>query len=223
MPSRDFRSLAALVQSVERKTPKHGYQPITLKTVRGDIQTRYYPSPKAKKGAIWVAGVGGGWGTPDDNLYPVMAEELAPEGIASLRVQYRNPSAVLDESAFDVLAGIGFLEQEGMNEFALTGHSFGGAVVIQAASLALSVKAVITIASQKFGTDPVSSLGPNCATLFIHGDADPVLPVTCSEQLYLQAKEPKELVILPGNGHNVEQSSEEVQHLVKDWILRYLC
>ena len=42
----------------------------------------------------------------------------------------------------DVLAGISFLEQEGIGGVSLTGHSFGGAVVIQAASRSPLVRAI---------------------------------------------------------------------------------
>jgi hypothetical protein len=49
-------------------------------------------------------------------------------------VRFRHPTR-LEESILDVLAGINYLQSEGMKVIALTGHSFGGAVVIQAAAI----------------------------------------------------------------------------------------
>jgi uncharacterized protein len=39
--------------------------------------------------------------------------------------------------------------------------------------------------------------------LVIHGDADRVIPVKQGRTLFEKANEPKELVILPGEGHDV--------------------
>lgn len=56
------------------------------------------------------------------------------ENISSLRIQYRNP-VNMEECIYDVITGINFLEREGIFVIALTGHSIGGAVVIQAAAV----------------------------------------------------------------------------------------
>jgi thioesterase domain-containing protein len=97
----------------------------------------------AKQAAIWVGGVGGDWDTPAQGLYPRLCQELTSEGIASLRVHYRYPTELV-EAVLDVLAGITFLQDEGIESIALIGHSFGGAVVIQAAAQAEDVHTVVT-------------------------------------------------------------------------------
>jgi hypothetical protein len=98
------------------------YETIRLATKRRYIDCRYYPSTANNitkehrsalclpSAAIFVTGVGGDWGTPADGLYPRLCNYLSHEdGIGALRIRYRHPTD-LDESIFDVLAGITFLK-----------------------------------------------------------------------------------------------------------------
>ncbi|WP_414468796.1 alpha/beta hydrolase [Methanobacterium sp. ACI-7] len=194
---------------------------VTLKTDRGDILCRYYKVPNSKLGAIWVGGVGGGFDTPSKDLYPELSKKLMNENISSLRIQYRNP-VNMEECIYDVITGIIFLEREGISEIALTGHSLGGAVVIQAAAVSSSIKTVVTLATQSFGTDNVKEFNKGTSILLIHGSEDSILPVSCSRMVYGIAHEPKERVILSGNGHCLEESANEVKKLVYNWILSEL-
>lgn len=102
-----------MVQDVEVATERQGYHPVKLTTSRGYVKCRYYPVTGAQLGAIWVGGVGGDWNTPAQGLYPQLCQELKSEAIASLRVRYRYPTK-LEESVLDVLAGISFLQDEGL-------------------------------------------------------------------------------------------------------------
>lgn len=47
------------------------------------------------------------------------------------RVRFRNPR-VLEEAVFDVEEGLRYLESLGVRAFGVVGHSFGGAVALQA-------------------------------------------------------------------------------------------
>lgn len=38
--------------------------------------------------------------------------------------------------------------------------------------------------------------------LFLHGEADPIVPVWMSQRLYAEAPQPKRLLLIPGKGHN---------------------
>jgi pimeloyl-ACP methyl ester carboxylesterase len=205
-----------------RKTPGvDGYERITLKSQRGEIICRNYPALDAFTGVIWVGGIGGDWDTPARDLYPALCKTLLAEQIASLRVQFRYPGD-LDEAVYDLLSGIAFLEELGIHKIALVGHSFGGAVVIQAASYAMTVKTVVTLSTQSYGAGRVLRLPEDCAILLIHGAEDPVLPPSCSQQVYRMAHPPKELVILPSNGHCLEESADKVKVLVYNWIISEL-
>jgi alpha-beta hydrolase superfamily lysophospholipase len=65
-------------------------------------------------------------------------------------------------------------------------------------------------------------LGPDCSLLLVHGGADAVLPVQCSERIYRWAHEPKRKVILEGAGHGLDEAAEVVYETVRDWLLAEL-
>lgn len=215
------RAGRVIIYQVKTGRPKDGYLPVTLVTGRGEVACRYYPVEGTHLGAVWVGGVGGDWDSPARELYPRLSEELKGNNVASLRVRYRYPT-ILEEAVHDVRAGIGFLESQGISRIALTGHSLGGAVVIQAAVAANSVKTVVTLATQSYGADAVADLCPDCSILLIHGTEDRVLSSFSTRHVYDMAHEPKRSVILPGNGHGLNESSDEVEQMVREWIVSEL-
>ncbi|MBP2294887.1 alpha/beta hydrolase [Azospirillum rugosum] len=204
---------------------EEGYHPVRLDSDRGTIEARFTPAPEGKglKGdlaVIWVGGIGGGFDTPARGLYPRLAADLTQAGIASLRIRFRNPHD-LEEAVYDVLCGLTFLGQQGIHHTALVGHSFGGAVVIQAAaSNRGAVCTVVTLASQGFGADPVKDLA--CPILLIHGEADEILTPMCSIHVHRMAREPKKLVLMPGAGHCLDETAEAVCREVRDWLTEKL-
>lgn len=210
-----------LVQDVEVGAKQEEYHEVKLITSRGSIHCRYYPVKDAQKAAIWVGGVGGDWDTPACGLYPLLCQELMREGIASLRVRYRYPTK-LEESILDVLAGLTYLQDEGIKDFALTGHSFGGAVVIQAAAQSPDVRTVVTLATQTYGTNPATELATRCSLLLLHGMADRVLSPYCSQRVYQLALEPKHLILYPNADHGLNEVADEVYQVVRHWIVQQL-
>lgn len=212
-----------------------GYRPVQLTFNDAVIHGRYYSrqdhlentrdadsdSEKAVQGVIWAGGVGGDWDSPAQQLYPRLGQILARSGIASLQVRYRQPTQI-NPSVVDVLVGIRFLQDQGIESIALVGHSFGGAVVIQAAAETLAVKTVVALASQTYGTDSVVELATRCSLLLLHGAADPVLSPACSEQIYARALEPKQLIVYPDAGHNLDEVADEVEDAVLNWLTEQL-
>lgn len=194
-----------------------GFQPVTLATRRGTVECLHYPVPGAASAVVWIGGVRGDFDTPARGLYPKLCRELQAGGIASLRVRFRHPTD-LDESTHDVLAGIGYLEREGVPAFGIVGHAFGGAVAIQAAALFEAVCTVVALATQSDGTDLVHRLAPRCSLLLVHGSADRVLPPSCSEQVYASAGGTKRLQFMEGAGHELDEAAEAVHGLVGDWL-----
>jgi dienelactone hydrolase len=154
-------------------------------------------------------------------LYPRLCAELLDTGIASLRVRFRNPHS-LPEAVFDVCAGITYLRQQGMEVIALTGHSFGGAVVIQAAAHAPAVRMVVTLATQSYGVEPVARLAPRGSILLLHGTGDRVLSADCSRYTHQMARQPKRLILYSGAGHNLDEAAAAVHHTVREWIITQL-
>jgi pimeloyl-ACP methyl ester carboxylesterase len=210
-----------LLESVEKGSPEAGYVSVRMTNRHGDIDGRYYAVAGAREAVIWVGGAGGAWDTPAQGLYPRLCDELRGERIASLRVRFRRPKE-LNESVVDVLAGVALLQREGIETMALVGHSFGGAVVIRAATHAPAVRTVVTLATQSYGTDPVDQLGPRCSILLIHGAADRVLPAACSEDVLRRAKEPKRMQLLAGANHGLGEAADEVDRVVREWLLEQI-
>jgi predicted alpha/beta hydrolase len=105
------------------------HREITIPSSRAAIACHWYLSLKQHGSVVFVGGAGGGWDTPARGLYPRLAHQLQQQGLACLRVRFRN-SLELDEAVHDVVRGVIFLEMQGSTEFGFVGHSFGGAVVI---------------------------------------------------------------------------------------------
>ena len=185
------------------------------------MEFRHYPAPNAVRAALWVPGAIGGWHSPAADLYPRLSREFLPEGIASLQVLYRQ-AAVLGECVLDLLAGLAYLEGEGIKAVSMTGHSFGGAVVIQAGAASPLTRTVVTLSTQGNGADAVTRLPDDCSILLVRGTADEILPASSSERVYARAHEPKRLVLYPGANHNLDQVAAEVYDLVHDWTLQAL-
>ena len=154
-------------------------------------------------------------------LYPRMCQTLLGDGIASLRVRYRQAND-LEECVLDVLAGAAFLEAEGVTSVALVGHSFGGAVVINAAAFSPAVRTCVPMSTQTYGAEPARHLGPRCSLLLCHGTADEILPPSCSEYVFRIAKEPKELLLKDGARHGLDEWADELPTILRDWIHRQL-
>lgn len=206
---------------IETGTLAEGYLPVRLQTPGGEVRLRYYPAAGTMRGVLWVGGVGGGWDTPAHGLYPRLSERFQAEGIAALRVRFRHPSD-FDASVVDVLSGITFLKHQGITDLALVGHSFGGAVVIQAAAMSPVVRTVVGLAPQSYGAEAACELAPRASILLIHGGADTVLPDLCSRHIYGEAQEPKQLIIHEAAGRGLDEAAGEVQQVVHDWIVAEL-
>jgi pimeloyl-ACP methyl ester carboxylesterase len=205
------------VRDVRLEDERDGYVPLAFLTSRGDVECRYYPVADPRRAVIWVGGAGGGFDSPARDLYPRLARALQAEGIASLRVRFRQPTQ-LEEAVLDVLAGLGWLQNEGVETLALVGHSLGGAVVIQAATAGEAVRGVATLATQSYGADAVIELPRECALLLLHGKADAVLPPQSSEFVFQMAHEPRRLVLYDDAGHGLDEAASEVEALLRAWL-----
>lgn len=207
---------------VEEGADGRAYTPVFVATSRGEIAMRYYPAAGATAGAtagaIFVGGAGGGWDTPVcGRLYPGLCHRLPTDGVTCLRVRFRRP-ADLPESTLDVLAGVAFLRSEGVRHVGLVGHSFGGAVVIQAAAASDAARTCVALSTQGYGTDPAAELAPRCSLLLAHGTADEVLHHRCSEHVYKIAGQPKKLILKAGARHGLDEWADELPAIVRGWL-----
>ncbi|RXA20477.1 alpha/beta hydrolase [Methanosarcina sp. MSH10X1] len=201
-----------------KREPGDSFELVRIDTSRGRIDCHYYRAEQADKGVIMVGGIGGGFDTPAENLYPRLCVDLKKAGISSLRVSFRYPTD-LTEAIVDVLVGLGFLKAENIRVFGLIGHSFGGAVVVQAAFNDMGIKTVVTLATQSHGISPISLLPASTSVFLIHGEADETLPPSSSVYAYNLAHEPKKIKIYKNAGHGLKEVSDEVYAEVRNWIM----
>ncbi len=208
----------------EMETPRDGagLEPrgFTLRTRRGPVDVLLYEAARAKAGVLLAGGVGGGFDTPARELYPRLGEELMHHGLSTLRVKYRNPTD-LSEAVHDVLAGVDFLVEHGLERVALVGHSFGGAVMIAAGAQSPWVTTVVGLSPQSYGTEAVSELPPR-SLLLVHGMSDAVLPPSCSLSIYERARGKKDLELIPAAGHVLDEDAQRVYNRDRDCLLREL-
>jgi alpha/beta superfamily hydrolase len=193
-----------------------GQNRVILKNTKGDIEGIFHRA-EGHTGVIWVSGSLGGLDGPSFGIFETLSATLVKYGISSLRLDYRLPGD-FDQCVHDVLVGVNFLKQSCVDNIALVGHSFGGAVVIMAATMSTEVKAVVGLSSQTYGTDRVSELSPK-PLLLIHGDRDRNLPVRSSWRIFECAKEPRKIVIYKGSGHFLRECHQELYELLKSWLI----
>ena len=192
-----------------------GGQHLTINTTRGPIPMIFHPAAEPRRAALCVSGAMGGVDGPS-KLYVRMAEELPATGIAVARIDYRAPNE-FGECMLDALAGASFLRAMRYERAALIGHSFGGAVAINAGTLASNITTVIALSSQLAGAHVVAELAPR-PLLLVHGTADTILPHESSEAIFDRALEPKTLKLLPSADHRFTGFGDELWQIVSDWL-----
>lgn len=157
---------------------------------------------------LFVGGALGGLSGPAHGLYDRVARRTG-----GVRLHYRKPGR-MDDCLMDVLLVHHLLARRGVERVVLVGHSFGGAVAIAAgALLGPATAGVVALSTQVPGTEHVDKLA-GIPLLLVHGDADGVLPDLCSHNVYERAGEPRELVILEGEGHLLEGATETLVDMV---------
>ncbi len=194
-----------------------GARKITINTTRGAIPLILHSAPEKGRAVLCVSGAMGGFDGPS-MLYPRLGLEMPKRGLTIARLDYRAPNE-FGECLVDAMAALTFLGGIGNERVALIGHSFGGAVAINAGTLSPIVTTVIALSSQLAGAHMVGELAPK-PLLLIHGSADTILPHESSQALYDRAGEPKTIRILPGVGHGLAEAQDEVFELVTDWLSR---
>jgi hypothetical protein len=192
-----------------------GARKLCLHTSRGDIPIVLHAGENASRAVLCVCGALGGFDGPA-MLYPRLGLVVPHSGVTVARMDYRQPNE-FDECVLDTLAAVAFLNGTGHERVALIGHSFGGAVVINAGTLSPVVTTVVAVASQLAGAQLIAELAPK-PLLLIHGTADRILPDECSRILYGRAGEPKMLKLFEGADHRLSSCGNELLTLVHGWI-----
>lgn len=165
--------------------------------------------------AIFLSGALGGLSGPAGGLYQRVAERTG-----GIRLTYRRPGELADCVA-DVVLLAELLVGRGAAGVVLVGHSFGGAVAVGAGvALGGDCAGVVTLATQAPGCERVDEL--TVPLLSFHGEADAILPDLASRIVHDLAGGPKELVLLPGEGHLLTGAAELLDQRVTRFVLDVL-
>jgi pimeloyl-ACP methyl ester carboxylesterase len=214
-PRSPLELLEALVVQEVEITP--GLAHLEIYTLHGLLTVLWHGPRDARRVVVTC---GGGMGSvlgPADGLYHALGCELADaHGIATMRVGYRKPND-LSRCVHDVAAAADLASRSGARGFVVIGHSFGGAVAIQAATvLGAHCRGVVTLATQSAGCEHASELNDTPLLLF-HGTADEILPAETSTVVQMLAGH-GEVVLLPGAGHLLTQAATELRERLSVWI-----
>ena len=186
-------------------------------TMRG-LLTVLWHGPRDARDVVVTCG--GGMGSllgPAGGVYHAIGCELAATyGIATLRVGYRKPND-LSRCVHDVAAVADLASRSGGRGFVVIGHSFGGAVAVQAgAILGTHCRGVVTLSTQSAGCEHASELA-HTPLLLLHGTEDEILPAETSAVVQMLAGH-GEVVLLPGAGHLLTQAATAVRERLLTWI-----
>jgi alpha/beta superfamily hydrolase len=182
------------------------------------LLTILWHGPRDATDVLLTCGGGmGGMLGPADCVYHALGCRLAEQhGIATLRVGYRKPND-MSRCVHDVAAAGDLASRSGGRRFVVMGHSFGGAVAVQAGVvLGAHCHGVIALSTQSAGCEHAEDLGET-PLLLLHGTDDEVLPPETSSVVQMLAGH-GEIVLLPGNGHLLSESALEVQDRLAAWI-----
>jgi alpha-beta hydrolase superfamily lysophospholipase len=204
------------ITGVENGDEIAGARRLAIQTTRGTIPMILHAAPEAQRAALCLSGAIGGYDGPAF-LYPRLGLEMPRQGVSIARINYRAPNEFGD-CVLDAMAGLAVLGRLGHTRMATVGHSFGGAVAINAGTISPAVTAVVALSSQLAGAHVAGELAPR-PLLLIHGDADTILPHQSSEAIFERAGEPKTIKIIRGAGHRLSEAADEIFDLTADWLL----
>jgi fermentation-respiration switch protein FrsA (DUF1100 family) len=186
-------------------------------TMGGLLTLLRHGDPTSPAVALLCGGAMGGLLGPAGGLYHDLGRTFASLGIATVRVGYRQPGE-LGSCLLDLMAAADLSARTGAERFVVVGHSFGGAVAVNAGiALGDHCRGVVTLSTQSAGCERAERL--TAPLLLLHGDHDEILPAFVSEAVQqLASQAPSELVVLPGTGHLLTEAHGELRARLGEWI-----
>lgn len=202
--------------SVDEQVLAPGLRLVESYTMRGMLKLFWHGDPAAEEVVLLCPGGMGGFLGPAHGLYLHLGRELARAGLGVIGVDYRRPDK-LDLSLLDVAAAADWAMRQGARRFVAVGHSFGGAVAVQAGTtLQAFCAGVCTLATQTAGCEVAALLG-DVPLLLVHGERDEVLSPNDSAIVRGIAGH-GELRLFPTAGHQLAEVHLELRKLLLDWI-----
>lgn len=182
---------------------------LEIYTLEGLLTLLWHGPADSEMVAVCLGGAMGGLLGPDGGLFHRLGRALVPLGIGVLRVSYRQPND-LGLCVHDTLAAMELAGRHGAQRFVTLGHSFGGAVAVQAAAHLdrESAPGVVTLATQSAGCEAAEQLSDR-DLLYFHGTNDQILPHQASEMVRMLAGT-GELVLLDGADHLLKPAGDEI-------------
>jgi fermentation-respiration switch protein FrsA (DUF1100 family) len=211
---RPFDRLRVLaIQEVEIA---EGLRHIEIYTLEGLLTLFWHGPAAAEHVVLTCGGAMGGLLGPAGGLFHDLGITLAARGIGTIRVGYRQPND-LQRCTLDVGAAADVANRGGAKRFVVMGHSFGGAVAVNAgAALRRVTRGVVTLSTQSAGCETAAALG-DIPLLLLHGERDELLPVEASEAVRTLAGH-GEVVVLPGTGHLLLGVEQALRERLLAWI-----
>ena len=193
-----------------------GLRHLELFTLRGLLALLWHGPSDAEEVVLMCGGGMGGLLGPADGLYHDLGQAFCDAGIGTIRVGYRRPND-LEACVLDMGAAADLAAQSGAQRFVAVGHSFGGAVAINAGlAMPTAVAGVVTLATQSAGCQMAAGLAGR-PLLLIHGDRDEILPPETSETVRMLAGY-GEVEILEGTGHLLSEVGDHLRARLLEWI-----
>ncbi len=195
-----------------------GLRLVEAYTMGGLLQLLWSGDPTAEDVVICCPGAMGGLLGPARGLFLDLGRELAERGVGVITVDYRRPD-LLDRSYLDAVATFDWAARQGARRVVYVGHSFGGAVAIQAgATVGPLAAGVCTLSTQSAGCENAAALAPT-PLLLLHGDRDQVLTADNSAMVQMLAGY-GDLEILAGGDHGLATVRDETFDRVRGFIDR---
>src|SRR4051794_19609882 len=143
---------------------------VEVYTVQGLLTLLWHGDPAAENVVLMCGGAMGGLLGPADGVFHTLGEHFAAtDGIGTIRVGYRRPNH-LPMCVHDLTAAADLANRFGARRFVTVGHSFGGAVALQAGIvLGAHCRGVVTLGTQSAGCEQANELG-DTPLLLLHGE-----------------------------------------------------
>ena len=184
-----------------------------------DIKYDYIELNNSRGTIVAIGGTGGGFYGPS-YIYDDISNNLTKMKLSLLRVHVKPPFQLATMQLINAIEIL--ISRNNTKPIVLIGWSMGGASIIHSAKYLINnnkikVNSIITLAGQSYGADPISEL--NVPIYIIHGSNDKVMGPHVAKHIWNIAKNPKELVILDGASHFMNEKDKELKKYVYKWIL----
>ncbi len=134
----------------------------------------------------------------------------------AMAIGYRTPGD-LTRCLLDTCAAADLALRNGAERFAILGHSFGGAVAIQAAStFPAHTAGIVTFATQSAGCEDAALIG-STPLLLLHGERDSILGPENSVMVQSIAGT-GEVRTFPGTDHLMAEAADEIAEMTGTWV-----